>query len=236
MKLEDGQLKGEVTNFSTRKNRVRVLNFMEGKFNSIIKEYNNYDESCRTSIFFLIKTTIDILLSVFELGSEFMKELLENSKWMKDLAGSFIGSFYLGNKSWYHGVIVDGVPNGFGLLQDAPGKTQIGKFKDGILDGHCRIIWENGLIMDGLIEKAIFNENVILYDFATNEWKENYLEKNEQKKELRKGFGYPRNDLMKYRAEYFGNITPKLNQVMDYLILDNRVSRERLFAILYGEE
>lgn len=37
-----------------------------------------------------------------------MKDLLENSRWMKDLAGSFIGSFYLGNKTWYHGVISDG--------------------------------------------------------------------------------------------------------------------------------
>lgn len=51
MKFETGVLQGEVTNFSIRKNRVRVSNFTDGKFDSIIKEYINYDESCRTSKF-----------------------------------------------------------------------------------------------------------------------------------------------------------------------------------------
>ena len=51
MKFETGVLQGEVTNFSIRKNRVRVSNCTDGKFDSIIKEYINYDESCRTSKF-----------------------------------------------------------------------------------------------------------------------------------------------------------------------------------------
>lgn len=224
MKFEDGVLKGEVTNFSIRKNRVRVSNFTDGKFTNIIKEYINYDESCRTNI----------LLSVFEIGTQFMTELLENTKWMKDLEESFIGSFYLGDRVWFHGIITNGQPSGFGILHEEEGKIQMGKFNNGNLDGFGRIIFENGLIMDGKIKDNIFNGNVILHDFSTNEWKENIFENNKPRKEVDKGFGFPRSNLLKYRQHFYDNVVPTWSQTIQPEVIDNQVSKERLFYILYG--
>jgi hypothetical protein len=120
------------------------------------------------------------------------------------------------------------------MLHIEEGQIKMGKFTQGELDGHSRIIFDNGLIMDGLFKDSKFHGNVILHDFSNTEWRESYFEDSQMKKEISKGYGFPRNLLLKYRQSYYGNVMPKWDDHMKLDIIDNSISREKLFYILYG--
>ena len=91
---------------------------------------------------------------MFGVDSSEIEEIEQLTEHARNSKGKFIGSFKLSDSKWFHGTMVDGEIEGLGLLHEVGGKTQVGIFKKGQLSGFGRIIWPNGIVMDGFVENS----------------------------------------------------------------------------------
>lgn len=71
------------------------------------------------------------------------------------------------------------------------GKVQIGWFEAGNLQGFGRIIWPNGITMDGTIADSKIEGSVIVYNAGDHTWMEAEALDNKIVKKKSSGDGFP---------------------------------------------
>lgn len=113
MKMDLGVLQGETTTFNGKTNNVKIMQYKDGRFQTVLKEFENYVDKCHDSI----------VRSVFGISPEVKEEVLRAMEESNQTNDPYIGSFLLDNGTWYHGVARNGVPTGFGLMHQQNGKV-----------------------------------------------------------------------------------------------------------------
>jgi hypothetical protein len=228
MRLDYGVLDNKTTIFDLSTDSLRVINYDEGKYTDTVKSFERSADKCHK----------EICLSVFgkEPGaSKGMAELTNKCRNSKQ--STFIGSFALSEKTWFYGVFSQGAPNGLGVMIELGGKIQMGYFENGQLAGLGRIIWPNGVVMDGMINKTQISEDVIVYNAVAHEWVEAEFKDNILMKETKKGMGYPKQSRRTLFNKFFNREYEKKFRVdISPDIFNPESKQELVFKLVYGDK
>lgn len=227
LRLADGVLDSKSTVFDFSKDSLKVMNFTDGKFDAIAKDFERSADKCHR----------ELTNSLFGREKGTIQDYIEMTNKIKSLPGNFFGSFALSEKVWFYGSFSNGAPNGLGVMIEMNSKVQIGFFEGGQLSGLGRIIWPNGVVMDGMIKKATINEEVIIYNQVAHEWTKALFKDNSLYEEVSKGNGYPRDLRAALYEDYFNRGYSKRAKVsLPPEVFFAEVPQEALFHLIYGEK
>lgn len=227
LRLVDGVLDAKTTVFDFSRDGLRVLNFREGQFLGIAKDFERSADKCHK----------EILQQLYGQEAGIVKHYLDLTNRIKTMPGNFFGTFALSEKVWFYGGFSNGAPNGLGVLVEMNSKVQIGFFENGQLAGFGRIMWPNGVVMDGMIKKATINEEVIIYNQVAHEWTKALFKDNSLFEELEKGMGYPRELHAGLFKDYFNRAySKKVKVAISPEVFTQETPQEHLFRVVYGEE
>lgn len=227
LRLTDGVLDSKSTVFDFSKDNLRVLNYTEGKCLGVAKDFERSADKCHK----------EIVQTLFGREPGTIRHYLELTNRIKNLPGNFFGTFALSEKVWFYGGFSNGAPNGLGVLIEMNSKVQIGFFENGHLSGFGRIMWTNGVVMDGMIKKSTINEEVIIYNQVAHEWTKAIFKDNSLFQEISKGQGYPRDIRADLFQDYFSRgYNKKANVSISADLFTQEIPQELLFHLIYGEQ
>lgn len=227
LRLMDGILESKSTVFDFSKDNLKVMNFIEGKFDVIAKDFERSADKCHK----------ELTTSLFGREKGTIQEYMDITKKIKKLEGNFFGSFALSETVWFYGSFSNGAPNGLGAMIEKNSKVQIGFFENGQLSGLGRVIWPNGVVMDGMIKKATINEEVIIYNQVAHDWTKALFKDNSLYEEISRGSGYPRDIRAALYEDYFNRGYSRRAKVeLPHDIFYMGVSQEAIFHLIYGEK
>ena len=80
--------------------------------------------------------------------------------------GKYNGSGRLiqNSEEYYEGLFIDNIPNGHGLRMFPSGKILTGEFKNGIIEGDCKIKWENATYSGGFSEGMRNGRGILIHE------------------------------------------------------------------------
>jgi antitoxin component YwqK of YwqJK toxin-antitoxin module len=227
LRMTDGVLDAKTTVFDFHRDSLRVLNYKEGQFQGVAKDFERSADKCHK----------EILQTLYGQETGTVKHYIELTNRIKTLPGNFFGTFALSEKVWFYGGFSNGAPNGLGVLVEMNSKVQIGFFENGQLTGFGRIMWPNGVVMDGMIKKATINEEVVIYNQVAHEWTKALFKDNSLFEEIEKGMGYPREIRSSLYEDYFTRgYVKKVKIAISSDIFSSEIRQEQLFKLVYGEE
>lgn len=226
MKMDQGVLEGEVTIFDGTTNQMRVLEYKKGQFCKEIRVFKDSANKCK-----------DLLLnSIFGIDTERLKQIQVLSEKSTTSKKQMIGSFLLGEKKWLHGIMVDGQPQGFGILHEIGRRIQIGWFEQGNLFGYGRVIWPNGMMIDGTVRNNQISDDVIVYNAKTHTWMKAEVKDTQivNEGEWQEGFPIKQRIGSSRECRFLADrVFSDAN--ISSIVYDEDEDQELLFHVVYGE-
>lgn len=153
-----------------------------------------------------------------------MKTLLKKKGWKyeseKDFPKIYFDTIFFEDGGFYQGFLLSKVPSGLGIFVYPDGKFHMGMYKKGVLNGLCRINFENQDVYDGMTNNGRMEGEGFFYDSGSNAWINGIFSEDCCVKLISNGENFPKMEIKNFRSNLHYQNDNFLNRDCSTVLVD----------------